>query len=43
MKRLLSLYLKSWLFLLWSALMICIGAGWMWIAIASVLKAKGLL
>ena len=37
------IYLRSWLFLLWSAVCICIGATWMFLAIASVLKAKGLI
>lgn len=36
-------YLKSWLFLLWSAACVCIGAAWAFVAIAAVFKAKGLL
>jgi hypothetical protein len=42
-RRLATLYLKSWMLLLWSALCVCIGAGWMLIAIVGVFKAKGLL
>ena len=39
----LKAYLASWLFLLWSAFCILIGAGWMYLSIVAVLRAKGLM
>jgi hypothetical protein len=42
-RKLLSLYLHSMFFLLWSCLCICLGAAWAFIAIRVVLKADGVL
>jgi hypothetical protein len=38
-----SLYLKSWLLLLWSGFCVCVGAAWMMVAIVGVLKMRGIL
>ena len=42
-RRVLSLYLKSWLLLLWSAFCILLGVGWTLIVVVSVFKARGLM
>lgn len=42
-RRLVSLYLKSWLLLLWSAFCVCAGAAWMLLAIVAELTRRGLL
>jgi hypothetical protein len=41
-KRLGKAYLMSWGVLLWSSVCICIGAAWMYAAIAAVLRAQGI-
>jgi hypothetical protein len=43
MKKLLKWYATSWLLLLTHAVCIGIGAGWMYIAILTVLRSRGLL
>ena len=42
-KKLVAAWAASWLFLLWSAFCICIGAAWAFIAIIATLKAEGIL
>lgn len=42
-KGLLALWLRSWLFVLWSALCICLGAAWAFAIIIATLKAQGIL
>ena len=36
----LKAYAASWIVLLWSVLMICVGAGWMFVAILAVLPPQ---
>jgi hypothetical protein len=42
-RRIATLWLQSWLFLIWSALCVCIGASWAFVAVVADLTARGVL
>jgi hypothetical protein len=42
-RRLATLYLKSWLLLAWSAVCVSAGAAWAFVAITGAFRMRGLL